>query len=176
MPNDWELFKPALRKDYITSDYLNKFIGDKKVMLWGASFFIQKVLAEETEKNPNILGIIDRNNASWGKMCGNYKIYPPESIYDLKPDGVIMTIWSNYELIYPSLKEEFTEKYLDTELFYHISVRFLRRLKFMFHLNIKLQNMKENFSGLFSNKKILNLKNGYIQETTKILILKRLKI
>ena len=116
MPDDWELFKPALRKDYITSDYLNKFIGDKKVMLWGASFFIQKVMAEETEKNPNILGIIDRNNASWGKMCGNYKIYPPESIYDLKPDGVIMTIWSNYESIYPSLKEEFAGKYPDTEL------------------------------------------------------------
>ena len=85
-------------------------------MLWGASFFIQKVLAEETEKNPNILGIIDRNNASWGKMCGNYMVYPPESLYDLKPDGVIMTIWSNYELIYPSLKEEFAQKYPDIEL------------------------------------------------------------
>ena len=116
MSDDWELFKPALRKDYITADYLKKFIGDKKVMLWGASFFIQKVLAEETEKNPNILGIIDRNNASWGKICGHYMIYPPESLYDLKPDGVIMTIWSNYEAIYPSLKEEFAQKYPEIEL------------------------------------------------------------
>jgi len=116
IPDDWELFKPALRKDYITADYLKKFIGNKKVMLWGASFFIQKVLAEETQKNPNILGIIDRNTSSWGKMCGNYKIYPPESLYELKPEGVIMTIWSNYELIYPSLKDEFKEKYPNIEL------------------------------------------------------------
>ena len=111
MPNDWKNFKSALRKDYITSEYLNRFIGNKKVMLWGASFFIQKILAQENEKNPNILGIIDRNEASWGKMCGNYKIYPPEALYELKPDGVIMTIWSNYEVIYPSLKEEFAQKY-----------------------------------------------------------------
>ena len=27
-----------------------------------------------------------------------------------------MTIWSNYELIYPSLKEEFAQKYPDIEL------------------------------------------------------------
>lgn len=85
-------------------------------MLWGASFFIQKVLAAEKEKNPNILGIIDRNNASWGKNCGNYTIYPPKVLNDLKPDGVIMTIWSNYELIYPSLKAEFEEKYPNIEL------------------------------------------------------------
>lgn len=116
MPKDWETFKSALRKDYITVDYLNKFIGNRAVMLWGASFFIQKVLQNETKKNPKILGIIDRNEASWGKMCGNYKIYPPKAIYDLKPDGVVMTIWSNYELIYPDLKKEFAEKYPKVEL------------------------------------------------------------
>lgn len=113
MPNDWELFKSALRKDYITVDFLNKFIGNKKVMLWGASFFIQNVLAQETEKNPNILGIIDRNEAAWGKSFCNYTIYPPESLYSLKPDGVVMTIWSNYESTYPLLKKEFEAKYPD---------------------------------------------------------------
>lgn len=116
MPNDWELFKPALRKDYLTLDYLKKFIGNKKVMLWGASFFIQKLLEQETEPNPNILGIIDKNTASWGQTCANYKIFPPDSLLEIKPDGVIMTIWSNYEFFYPALQEEFKKNYPDVEL------------------------------------------------------------
>ena len=60
MPEDWVKYQSALRKDYITPEYLKKFIGDKKVMLWGGSLFIRQVLEKEQEKNPNILGIIDR--------------------------------------------------------------------------------------------------------------------
>ncbi len=128
MPDDWILFESALRKDYITAEYLKNFIGNRKVMLWGASFFIQNILTGEEKKNPNILGIIDKNKASWGKMCGNYKIYPPESLYDLKPDGVVMTIWSNYETIYPELKAEFEKKYPQIELLPNI---FEKEIKFV---------------------------------------------
>lgn len=116
MPNDWQKFKSALRKDYITPEYLEKFIGDKKVVLWGASLFIKQVLEKEKVKNPNILGIIDRNAASAGKQFCNYTIFPPESIKDLKPDGVILTVLSNNESIYPSLKQELQEKYPEAKL------------------------------------------------------------
>ena len=116
MPEDWVKYQSALRKDYITPEYLKKFIGDKKVMLWGGSLFIRQVLERETEKNPNILGIIDRNTASAGKQFCNYTIYPPEAINELKPDGVILTVLSNNESIYESLKEEFKEKYPHVEL------------------------------------------------------------
>ncbi len=116
MPEDWVKYQSALRKDYITLEYLKKFIGDKKVMLWGGSLFIRKVLEKEQEKNPNILGIIDRNTASAGKPFCNYTIYPPEAINELKPDGVILTVLSNNESIYESLKEEFKEKYPKVEL------------------------------------------------------------
>ena len=116
MPEDWILFKAVLRKDYITPEFLNKRIGNKKVMLWGASLFIKQVLEKETEKNPNILGIIDRNKAFAGEQFCNYTIYPPEAINKLKPDGVILTVSSNNESIYESLKAEFREKYLNTEL------------------------------------------------------------
>ena len=34
LPNDWQKYQSALRKDYITPEYLRNFIGDKKVMLW----------------------------------------------------------------------------------------------------------------------------------------------
>ena len=113
---DWKLYSSALKKDYITKEFLYDFIGEKKVMLWGASFFIQSVLKNEKSPNPNILGFVDKNEASWGKFCGNYKIYSPEVLNKLKPDAVIMTIWSNYEVIYPILKKEFEEKYPNIEL------------------------------------------------------------
>ncbi len=116
LPNDWMKYQSALRKDYITPEYLKRFIGNKKVMLWGGSLFIKQVLERETEKNPNILGIIDRNSASAGKAFCNYTIYPPEAINQLKPDGVILTVLSNNESIYESLKQEFAEKYPNTEL------------------------------------------------------------
>ena len=116
MPEDWMKYQSALRKDYITPEYLKHFIGDKRVMLWGGSLFIRQVLEKEQEKNPNILGIIDRNTASAGKSFCNYTIYPPEAINELKPDGVILTVLSNNESIYESLKEEFKEKYPHVEL------------------------------------------------------------
>ena len=127
MPEDWVKYQSALRKDYITPEYLKKFIGDKKVMLWGGSLFIRQVLEKEQEKNPNILGIIDRNTASAGKQFCNYTIYPPEAINELKPDGVILTVLSNNESIYESLKEEFREKYPTVELLQNI---FEEELKF----------------------------------------------
>ena len=116
LPNDWTKYQSALRKDYITPEYLRHFIGNKKVMLWGGSLFIKQVLEKEQEKNLNILGIIDRNEASWGKNFCNYKIFSPEALYDLKPDGVILTVLSNNESIYESLKQEFAEKYPNIEL------------------------------------------------------------
>lgn len=127
LPNDWQKYQSALRKDYITPEYLKKFIGNKKVMLWGGSLFIRQVLERETEKNPNILGIIDRNAASAGKQFCNYTIYPPEAINEIKPDGVILTVLSNNESIYESLKKEFREKYPNVELLPNI---FEEELKF----------------------------------------------
>ena len=116
MPKDWMLFRSILIKDYITLDSLNKIIGEKKVMLWGASLFIKTLLSKEKEKNKNILGFVDRNSASWGEMCGNYKIYSPNDLNKIKPDGVILTIFSNNEAIYKSLKKDFPIKYPHIEL------------------------------------------------------------
>ena len=116
MPEDWEFFKPVLRKEFLTLEYLNNFIGSKKVMLWGASLFIQKVLSFEKTQNPNILGLVDRNKAVWGKMCGNYKIYSPDDIKTIAPEGVLLTVLSNHEAIYESIKKEFKEKYPNVEL------------------------------------------------------------
>ena len=95
---------------------LNKIVKNKKVVLWGASIFLKELLKNETEANPNILGVIDKNPDNWDKMCGNYKIYPPEALNELKPDEVIMTIFNNNEKIYEELKKEFKEKYSNIKL------------------------------------------------------------
>ena len=116
MPNDWYVFWSILRKHDAMIEYIKKSTQNKKIMLWGASLFIKEVLEKETEKNPNILGIIDRNTALAGTTFCNYTIYPQEMINELKPDGVILTVLSNNKSIYESLKEEFKEKYPNVEL------------------------------------------------------------
>lgn len=114
--DNWREYQQDLRKDYITPEYLKRFIGNKKVVLWGASLFLGQVLEKEKNKNVNILGIIDRNPASKGKQFYGYTIYSPEEINNLKPDGIILTVLSNNETIYESLKQEINEKYPNIEL------------------------------------------------------------
>ena len=116
MPEDIQMFRAAFVKTYITKQYLENVIGNKKVMLWGASVFIRQVLESETAKNPNILGIVDRNVKLQGQTCGGYKIYPPESIKELKPDGVILTVLSNNEEIYESMAKSFPLEYPQVKL------------------------------------------------------------
>ncbi len=116
MPQEWKIYCPVLRKEYITPEYIKTFIGNKKVLLWGASIFLGNVLKNEKVKNPNILGIIDKNPDKQGKFLGGYEIFPPESLSKLKPDGVLFTIQNNYEKIYPELKKELEAKYPEIEL------------------------------------------------------------
>ncbi len=66
-------------------------------------------LSKEKEKNPNILGIIDKNPELYGKIMGKCKIYPPEKIKELKPDFVIMTIENNSRNAYDSISEYLKE-------------------------------------------------------------------
>ena len=116
MPEDWRLFQSALRKDYITPEFLNKIAGNKRVMLWGASMFIKQVLEQEKEKNPKILGIIDKNDALTGKRFCNYTIYSPQALVDLKPEALILTVLTNNASIYESLKKDLKVNYPDIEL------------------------------------------------------------
>ncbi len=122
LPEKYDYFKSQLSKDYITCDYINKIIGDKKIVFWGASFFLQNLLKEEKNKNPRILGIVDKNVASWGKYCGDYKIYSPDELENIQPDGILLTAYNNNEIIYPILKNELEETHPDIELLPNIFV------------------------------------------------------
>lgn len=116
LPNGWEEYKPALRKDYITPEYLAEFIGDKKVFLWGASNFIREVLSKEKSHNPNILGIIDGNTASWGEKVYGYEIFSKDVLKKAHAEGILLTVLNNNERIYPELKNILKENFPNLEL------------------------------------------------------------
>ena len=107
-PEFYQIFFEVLRCDFITLEYLYNFIGNQKVYLWGASSFIKKVLESEKEANPNILGVIDQNEASWGKDFGNYKIYSPD-ILKSSPADVLVTIYNNHEKAYKIIQKKLYE-------------------------------------------------------------------
>ena len=115
MPNDWRIFSSVINKT-LTIDQLNNFIGNKKVMLWGASYYLRNLLKDEKTQNSNILGIIDRNSASWGENVSFYKIYPPEAINELKPEYILLTAHNNHEIIYQNLKEDLNQNFPNVNL------------------------------------------------------------
>ena len=50
----------------------------QKTYLWGASIFLENLQKIYSIKNPNIIGIIDKNPDKWGKKLGEYTIFSPE--------------------------------------------------------------------------------------------------
>ena len=99
-------------------DYLKKFIGDKKVYLWGASNFLKNLLEKEKNPYPNILGIIDKNEASWGKDFCGYKIHSPK-ILEKEPAEVLITVYNNPDA-YNSIKKEVEENYINSKVLENI--------------------------------------------------------
>lgn len=65
---------------------------DKKVVLWGASLFLESFLAKYRIKNSNVLGVIDRSVKKKGNFIGEYQIYEPNELNGLSPDEIIVTI------------------------------------------------------------------------------------
>lgn len=100
----------------VTPTLLNDIIGNKKVVFWGASLFLEKFITENSYKNKNVLGIVDKNTLRQGKFFGEFEIFSPLELIDLKPDAILMTIANNNRKIYNELKEEFQKKYPAIEL------------------------------------------------------------
>ena len=69
----------------------------------------------EVKANPNILGVIDKNEASWGKNFGNYKIFSTEILRE-KPADILVTIYNNHENAYKNIKEELSQAYPQIQL------------------------------------------------------------
>lgn len=73
-------------------DLYLKIRKNDKIVLWGASLFLEEFLTNYKIETSNIVGIIDANSEKWGKQLGNYTIYAPDNIQTLNPNVVIITI------------------------------------------------------------------------------------
>ena len=115
LPNEYKMFSSAFRSDYITFDYLKKYISNKRIVFWGASLYLQNLLKGQ-EKLDNVIGVIDKNSSIWGDYIEGYKVYSPSALTDLSPESILLTIKNNYEDIYPELQEYLANNYPEIEL------------------------------------------------------------
>jgi len=72
-----------------------KLLDNRKIVLWGASIFLETFIKQYDIKTDNIIGIIDKNPEKQGTYIEQYKCYAPEDIIKLKPDEIIITIVNN---------------------------------------------------------------------------------
>lgn len=64
----------------------------KRIVLWGASLFLEDYLKNYEILNNNIVGIIDKSGYKKGLYLNKYEIFAPEDIEKLNPDVIIITI------------------------------------------------------------------------------------
>ncbi len=100
--------KKNFKQKFLNQIKENKF---KKTMFWGASLFLEELVATKQVKQHKILGIIDKNTKRQGEKIGNFKIYPPEILDKIKPDIIIFSILNNYSTIYPEIKKIVNKNY-----------------------------------------------------------------
>ncbi len=96
---------------------LLKSLSNKKVILWGASIFLEQFLKKYRINSKNIIGIIDRNPYRAGEKIGDYKIYSPDDIKGLKPDSIVLTIKNSHRYIYSRLLNEYNDFKIEKDVF-----------------------------------------------------------
>lgn len=84
---------------------------NKKIMLWGASIFLENILKKYSLIDYKILGIIDINTQKWGQKVCNYTIYSPEKIKELNPDCIIISIQNMRKEAYKKLIKQIKKDY-----------------------------------------------------------------
>lgn len=87
-----------------------------KIVLWGASIYLDNLLSKNPKIAKNILGIIDKNRARYYKKFHGCTVYPPEKLGELSPKLVISTVKNNHEKVYLDIKKYMEENYPNIEL------------------------------------------------------------
>lgn len=72
---------------------LNKKLKNKKIIIYGAGTFFEKVLKNYDLSNINIIGVSDSKFAPQqeGELYLNYKIIPFDKILEYEPDYVLIS-------------------------------------------------------------------------------------
>lgn len=74
---------------------LEKKFKNKKVLLWGASVFLENYAINNRLDFDNLIGIVDKVGTRKGQQIANKQIYGLEDIEKLNPDVVVITIVNN---------------------------------------------------------------------------------
>lgn len=88
----------------------------KRILLWGASLFLEGFLNKYKIKNKNIIGIIDGNPQRQGQKINGYTIYSSNEIKNLNPDIIIMTIKNNNIGAFKRIQDYLSEQNLKIKL------------------------------------------------------------
>lgn len=87
-----EAFEAYQRKQQKIIAYVNQKIKGKKCVFWGASLFLEEILAENLIDISNVAGIVDINGAKQGKLCHGLMIYPPEYLRGLNAELIFSSV------------------------------------------------------------------------------------
>lgn len=88
------------------------YYSKNKLLLWGASLFLEYIVKKYHIKNEKIVGIIDANPKRQGKKLGKYAIYAPNDITNLDFQEIVITIVNNADKREAEIREFLNEKNL----------------------------------------------------------------
>ena len=79
--------------------------SSNRIVLWGASLFLENFIKKYNVISNNIIGIIDKNPVKKGKFIGQYEIFAPEDLEKLKPQKIIITIVNSAQIRAQEVRE-----------------------------------------------------------------------
>lgn len=124
--------KKSMREDFLaglklkTSNKLKEIklfkilYSKKKILIWGASTYIQDFIRKYRIHNSNIVGFIDSNTEREGGFIREYEIFTPEILNVYKPELIVFAIKNNHKKIYKEVKSFLEQNYPDINLYQDI--------------------------------------------------------
>ena len=103
---------------HMTSLYI-KLNDNKKVILWGASSYLEDFLKKYSINKkyyPNIIGIIDKDSKRTGSFLGDYEIFLPEILKHCEADEIILTIVNSIDERYEEVKNYLKDQNINIKL------------------------------------------------------------
>lgn len=107
---------------YLKLLFVIKKHQEDKIVLWGASLFLEDFIKIFNIKSENVVGIVDKNPNRQGQSISKYKIFSPEEIEKLNPNCIVLTIKNRNEMIYYDVQKYLSEKHPNIVLLPNIFV------------------------------------------------------
>ncbi len=131
-------------------------LKNEKIVLWGASIFLEDFIKRWNITFDNIVGVIDNNPKRQGQSLGIYPIISVQDIFKYRPQYMIMTIWNWHRENYEDISEVMQNTYNFVKLlpdFFDMTVKDVLMYKYnkpctTDELQQRLINMENNLNRL----------------------------